>query len=115
MDQSLVTCPTRVNPTTVSVCGRRCCYGAYFRPTAGDFVGFGGGHGLHRGGDDQCGLDHHDVAQHRVQVGFYGQVDHLCAVTTGPVFAPPDLASGFFAGDIQRTSAGLRPVVGNLE
>ena len=55
--------------------GQRSGDRAHLGDATGDAVGIGGGHGLHRVDDDQRRLHRRDVVQHRVQVGFGGQVD----------------------------------------
>ncbi len=87
---------------------------AHLRDAAGDAVGLGGGHGLHRVHDDQRGLDRRNVVQHRVQVGLGGQVN-LVSAAADAVGAQPDLAGGLLTGDIQRAPARLRPAMGDLE
>ncbi len=64
-----------------------------------------------------AGLHRRDVVQHRVQVGFGGQVDLLdpLAPAVDAVGPQPDLAGGLLAGDIQRAAAGLCPAVRDLE
>ena len=95
-------------------CGQRGGHRAHLGDAAGDAVGIGGGHGLHRVHDDQRRLDRRDVIQHRVQVGFGGQVD-LVTAAIDAVGSQPDLAGGLLARDIQRASAGLGPAVRDLE
>lgn len=88
MDPSLVTCPTRINATTVGFGVRRRCYGTYLGATTGDFVGFGEWPWFALRRCCSAQTDHHDVTQHGVQVEFYGQVDRLCAVTSRSSLRP---------------------------
>ena len=87
---------------------------AHLGDAAGDAVGIGGRHGLHRVDDDQLRLHRRDVIEHRVQVRFGGQVD-LVTPTIDAVGSQPDLAGGLLARDIQRAPAGLCPAMGDLE
>ncbi len=81
---------------------------------AGDAVGFGGGHGLHRVDHDQRGLHRLDVAQRGLQVGFGGQV-YLVVGAPGAFGTQSDLSGRLLTRQVERAAARLRPAVRDLE
>ena len=116
MAPSLVTWPTRIiaTPDGLGGHGQRRGDRTHLGDAAGDAVGLGGGHGLHRVDDHQAGLHLVDVAQRHLQIGFGGQVD-LVVRAAGAFGAHPDLARRLLTRQIQRALAGLRPAVRDLQ
>ena len=116
MAPSLVTWPTRMIATPVVLAAMRQRGGD--RPdlgdAAGDAVGLGGRHGLHRVDDDERRLHLFDVAERGLQVGLGGEED-LVVGAAGALGAQPDLARRLLARQVERAATGLRPAVHDLE
>jgi hypothetical protein len=94
--------------------GQRRRHSPHLGDAAGDAVGLGGGHGLHRVDHHQARLDFGDMAECHLQVRFGGQVD-LVVGAAGAFGPQPDLAGRLLTGQIQCAPTCLRPAMGDLE